>query len=204
VLGPAISNDDIARRLGFEQLRLGYHRGPGLPEWLRINAFWVLTACPTFAAGWKAGALAVEDVTGGVPTFAHRCLAFFATDELVESAEVPGDPAEVLAGIDPFEASFPERHRMGDGRWKEGHSLDGISYELEWETEAVRWGRFRFGNPRTAPLIALERRLFDLVSRVHEVRGSAQVAEYLDLWWGYVSRRAPAEPGAADRPREGR
>jgi hypothetical protein len=202
VLGPAISNDDIAQRLGFEKLRLGYHKGAGAAKWqgVRVNAFWVLTACPAFARGWKAGALAVEDVTGGVPAFAHRCLAFLATDEFVESAELPGDPAEVLAGIDPFEACFPKRHKMGDGRWKEGLPLDGISYELEWETEAVQWGRFRFGNPRTAPLIALERRLFDLASRVHEVRGNAQVADYLDFWSSYVRRRSATQP--ADRPRD--
>jgi hypothetical protein len=75
--GPGISNETRAHPLGFAQLRFGTSALDQAPEQrVRVNAVYVLTACPAFASGWKIGALV---------------LAFFATDELVVAAEFPGD-----------------------------------------------------------------------------------------------------------------
>jgi|GEM_PF-5211352 len=202
MLGPAISNDTLAQRLGLSQLRLGYQTEPGLPvgHQLLVNAYWVLTACPSFAHGWKLGAVAVEDVIDRVPTFRHRHRAFFATDSFVESAELSETLiGSVFAGADLFTAVFPERCRVGD-RWLTALPLDGISYDLEWETQQVRNGRLGFSNPRTEPMVALERRLFEFADHIRRATDSERVREFLELWQTYCARRKPAEPAAAPDP----
>ncbi|MBN9063776.1 MAG: hypothetical protein J0H41_15185 [Rhizobiales bacterium] len=203
MLSPVVSTETILQRVREAALRLGRERAADRPDGhkLLVNADWVLTACPAFAAGWKSGAVAVEDVVAGAPAFAHRCVAFLAADDFFAAAELPGDPVgELLAAVDPFSACFPLRERMGDGRWLTAHAVDGIAYEFEWATHAVRGGRFEFGNPRTGALVALERGLFDLAVRVAERTGSPQAGACIETWRSFVARRAEAEPRApADR-----
>lgn len=187
-----MSNESIAERLGFPQLQVGSHTVAGTSDTHSLlNAYWLLTACPTFRHGWKVGLVALEDVADRVPSFCHHWLAFLAADSFFASAEVlPDTEQPALFNITPFQADFPSRFRMRDGRWLTGYPTDGISYILEWQSLDIHRGQLTFGNPRTAPMTAMERWWFHLAEKVQQAKGSDQITELLEVWRLYLGRRA--------------
>src|SRR5262249_363212 len=146
-------------------------------------AWWTVSVEPSYHESWIVGAIHEEDWPGG-PAPGHVVLHGFVADkEGVAVAVSPADPGlAALKGLNPFRVELPRRYPATlrpdpdledspraaeeEEAWDELVTLDGLGYELRWETRAIEEGRFAFANPTADWLVEFERVLFGFARQI--------------------------------------
>lgn len=197
-----VPDDRLAGHLGLAELRVGVGRiGADPGSGPRVLAWWAAHVCPSFDGAWAVGAVHEEEWTGGPEPDRITVRGFVADAARAAVSPLEADAGlAALAAAQPFRVEPTFRRPLGDtGAWCEMATLDGLGYQVRWQTRAVRAGSLAFANPRAGWLVDLERALFRFARRVVAAAAAPQFEPRLEAWAAYREPLRRGETADAER-----
>jgi hypothetical protein len=172
-----INRAEVAARLNLEELRVGRHYIRGMDR-ERVGAqlvlgIYCLRVFPRFHDGLEVWiVIAKGDESGEKVSPSWSKVAVLAQGEMVVD-EI--DASSFLSHVSAADLSGP----------RTGITLDGVRYELEFETLGVA-GVLKFSNPQSKSLKGIASSVLDIAARVVSNGASAKLGGTLENWCEYV------------------
>jgi hypothetical protein len=180
-----VSDEQIARYLGLERLRVGARSGTGRGQ---VLAWWWVNVGPSFDHNWAVGAIHEEEWTCGPTSEVTAIRGFVADADGAAVVALTTDSALMALGtLNPFRVEPTTRQRVQWGEheaWVETRTADGLAYWLRWGTRATEGTAF-FANPEAGWLVEFERVLFRFARQVVSKSKVRRFQKQLRTWIRY-------------------
>jgi len=175
------TDGEIAAAFGLDDLRVGRHY---LRDESRVrvgsiwmDTLWLIRVCPSFDNDGVIGVATAhgEELRGR--TVDGWVKAMLSSTGTLIAQQIDDDP------LPAFVSALPLL------RPSNSLSLDGVGYELRFETIAIK-GTMSFFNPVSTELVALERACLRLAQQVAQKSANQALLDFATTWERYAQRGA--------------